>query len=68
MASTSSYNVSKAHNMLAFMLDPHYKSLDVVKVFFEQANVLQIVAKYDIKTLMPLLVVAFYFLTPPLTT
>jgi hypothetical protein len=67
MVSTSSYNASKAHNMLAFMLDPHFKSLDVVKVFFEQANVLQVVAKYDIKTLMPLLVVAFYFLTPPLT-
>jgi hypothetical protein len=54
--------------MLAFMLDPHFKSLDVVKVSFEQTNVLQIVAKYDIKTLMLLLVAAFYFLTPPLTT
>ncbi len=68
MVSTSSHNASKAHNMLAFMLDPHFKSLDVVKVSFEQTNVLQIVAKYDIKTLMLLLVAAFYFLTPPLTT
>jgi len=68
MVSTSSYNASKAHNMLAFMLDLHFKSLDVVKVFFEQANVLQIVAKYDIKPRMPLLVATFYFLTPPLTT
>jgi hypothetical protein len=30
-AFTSSYNVSKAHNMLALMLDPCFKSLYVVK-------------------------------------
>jgi hypothetical protein len=33
--------------MLAFMLDSRFKSLDVVKVFFERANVIQIVVKYD---------------------
>jgi hypothetical protein len=27
----TSYNVSKVHNMLALMLDPHLKFLDVVK-------------------------------------
>jgi hypothetical protein len=68
MTFTSSYNASKAHNMLAFMLDLRFKSLDVVKMFFGQSNVIQIVAKYDNKTLMPLLVVVFHFLTPPLTT
>jgi hypothetical protein len=28
---TFSYNVTKAHNMLALMLDPRFKFLDVVK-------------------------------------
>jgi hypothetical protein len=67
MAFTSSYNVSKVHNMLAFMLDPRFKSVDLVKVLFGQANVIQIVVKYDSETLMSLLVATFHFLTPPLT-
>jgi len=31
LAFTSFYNVSKVNNMLALMLDPCFKSLDVVK-------------------------------------
>jgi hypothetical protein len=30
---SSTYNVSKVYNMLALMLDPHFKYLDVVKTF-----------------------------------
>jgi hypothetical protein len=33
LAFTSSYNASKVHNMLALILDSHFKSLDVVKTF-----------------------------------
>jgi hypothetical protein len=49
LAFTFSYNVNKAHNMLALMLNSHFKSFDVVKVFVEWAKVIQIVAKYDNK-------------------
>jgi hypothetical protein len=64
LAFTFSYNASKAHNMLALMLDSHFKSFDVVKVFVGWAKVIQIVVKYDNKVLLPLLVVAFHFLHP----
>ncbi len=47
---------SKAHNMLVLMLDSHFKCLDVVKAFVRGAKVMEIVAKYDIKSLMLLLV------------
>jgi hypothetical protein len=57
----STYSVSKAHNMLVLMLDLHFKSLNVVKTFVRKAKVIQIVAKYDIMTLMPLLVATFQF-------
>jgi len=33
LAFTSSYNANKVHNMLALMLDLHFKPLDVVKAF-----------------------------------
>ncbi len=62
LAFTSSYNASKAHNMLTLMLDLHFKSLDVVKAFVGWAKIIQIVAKYGNKTLLPLLVVVFHFL------
>jgi len=61
---TSLYNASKAHNMLALMLDVHFKFLDVVKAFVGRAKVIQIVAEYDKKILLPLLVVTFHFLNP----
>jgi hypothetical protein len=64
LAFTFSYNASKAHNILALMLDSHFKSFDVVEVFVGHAKVIQIVAKYDNKILLPLLVVAFHFLNP----
>jgi hypothetical protein len=33
LAFASTYNVNKAHNMLALMLDPRFKSHDVMKAF-----------------------------------
>jgi hypothetical protein len=35
------------------MLDPWFKSLDVLKTFVGRAKVIQMVAKYDNKSLMP---------------
>jgi hypothetical protein len=64
LAFTFPYNAIKAHNMLALMLDSHFKSFDVRKVFVEWAKVIQIVAKYDNKILLPLLVFAFHLLNP----
>jgi hypothetical protein len=61
---TSFYNVNKAHNMLALMLELDFKSLDVLKTFIKWTKVIQIVAKYDTKTLLPLLVVVFHLLNP----
>jgi hypothetical protein len=35
---TTTYTPSKAHNMFALMLDPHFKCMDVVKAFVGRAN------------------------------
>jgi hypothetical protein len=37
---TSFYNPNKAYNMLSLMLDPRFKSLDVVKAFIGHAKVI----------------------------
>jgi hypothetical protein len=50
--------------MLALMLDSHFKSLHGVKVFVGWAKMIQIMVKYDNKTLLPLLVPNFHFLNP----
>jgi hypothetical protein len=58
----STYDASKAHNMLALMLDQQFKSFDVVKAFVEWAKVIQMVIEYDNKILLPFLMVVFQFL------
>ncbi len=62
LAFASTYNASKAHNMLALMLDSHFKSLDVVETFVGWEKMIQMVVEYDSKTLLPLLVATFQFL------
>jgi hypothetical protein len=57
----STYSVSKAYNMLVLMLDLHFKSFNVVKVFVRKTKFIQIVVEYDIMTLKPLLVATFQF-------
>jgi hypothetical protein len=64
LAFTSFNNVNKTHNMLALMLELDFKSLDVVKAFIKWAKVIQTMAKYDTKTLLPLLVFVFHLLNP----
>jgi hypothetical protein len=58
----STYNVIKVHKMFTLVLDPQFKSLDILKAFVGKANVIHMVVEYDIKSLMPLLVVTFKFL------
>ncbi len=64
LAFASTFSASKVHNMLVLILDPHFKSLDAMKVVVRRAKVIQMVVEYDTKTLMPLLVAAFRFLNP----
>jgi len=58
------YTPSKAHNMLALMLDPCFKCMDVVKAFVGWAKVMEMVAEYDTKYLMLLLVAIFRLQNP----
>jgi len=55
---------NKAHNMLALMLDLCFKFLDVVKTFVQWGKVTEMVAEYEIKSLMPLVVVTFHLQNP----
>jgi hypothetical protein len=50
---SSTYNVSKVQNMLTLMLDPHFTYFDVMKTFVRKAKMIQMVTKYDNKTLIP---------------
>jgi hypothetical protein len=52
LAFASTFNVSKAHNMLVLILDQHFKSLDAMKVVVGRAKLIQMVVEYDTKTLM----------------
>jgi hypothetical protein len=59
LALASTYNASKAHNMLTLMVDLCFKSLDIMKTFVGREKMIQMVAKYDNKTLLPLMVATF---------
>lgn len=61
LASSSTYSLSKVHNILALMLDVRFKSLDMVKTFVRWAKVIPMVVKCDTKVLIPLLLVMFQF-------
>jgi hypothetical protein len=56
----TTYIPNKAHNMLVLMLDTCFKCLNVVKAFVGRAKTMEKVAKYDTKSLMVLIVVAFH--------
>jgi hypothetical protein len=61
LAFASTYIGNKVHNTVALMLDPHFKSLDVVKAFVGWEKMIQMVAQYNSETLLPLLVAIFQF-------
>lgn len=64
LAFASTYNANNTHKMLALMLDPYFKSFDVMKTFVGHAKVIQMMVEYGNKILLPLLMVAFQFLNP----
>jgi hypothetical protein len=53
----------KAHNMLAMMLDPHYKGLGVVIQYVGKNRAFQIVGEYDKLVFSPFLFVHISFST-----
>ncbi len=55
LAFASTYITIKAHNTLALMLDPWFKSLDILKAFVGRAKVIHMVVEYDTENLMPLI-------------
>jgi hypothetical protein len=59
-----SFQPHKAHNMLAMVLNPHYKGFELVILYVGKEMALQIVDEYDKKVLFPLLVYAFKFFHP----
>ncbi len=54
----------QVHNMLALMLDPCFKSLQVVKSFVGHGDVIRLLTKYDVKEVIPLLMTLFDQLNP----
>lgn len=58
------YDLHQVHNMLAFMLDPYFKSLQVFKIYVGQGNVIHLVIEYDAKLIIPLLMIIFDVLNP----
>jgi hypothetical protein len=59
LAFASTYIIVKAHNMFVLMLDPQFKSLDILKSFVGKAKVVHMVVEYDTKSLMPLIMATF---------
>ncbi len=50
------------------MLDPHYKSLQVVENYVGHGNAIHLAFKYDMKEVIPLLVTIFERLNPSIQT
>jgi hypothetical protein len=62
LALSKSYIIANAHNMLAIMLDPRIKNMEVIWDFVGDSLALQVVAKYDAKIVYPLFVHAYFHL------
>jgi hypothetical protein len=58
------FDVGKAHNMLALMLDPRFKDLEVILNYVGHDMAKQVVDDYDSKVLVPLLLKAATILSP----
>ncbi len=54
-----SFDVRQAHNMMAIMLDPRFKALHIVENLVGCENAIQLTFKYDVKVVVPLLMVCF---------
>jgi len=63
------FDAWQVHNMIAMitiMLDPCFKVLHVVENFMGCGDVIELTFKYDIKVVIPLLMVCFDWLNPML--
>ncbi len=47
------FDFHQVHNMLALMLDPHYKSLQVVENYVGCGNAIRLAFEYDLKKVIP---------------
>jgi hypothetical protein len=56
------FDSHQVHNMLALMLDPCYKSLRVVENHVGCGNAICLAPKYDLKEVIPLLMIFFEML------
>jgi len=50
--------------MFAIMLDPWFKHLHVVENYVGQRNVIYLAFEYDVKAVIPLLMICFHQLNP----
>jgi hypothetical protein len=53
------FDVRQAHNMMAIMLDPRFKALRIMANLVGRANAIRLVFEYDVKVVVPLLMVCF---------
>ncbi len=58
------FHSRQVHNMLALMLDPHFKSLQVVESFVGYDNVIHLTIEYDVKKVIPLSMIILDQLNP----
>jgi hypothetical protein len=59
-----SFDEGQAYNMMAIMLDSHFQVLCVVKNLVGCGNAKQLVFFYDVKVVIPFLMVCFDFVEP----
>jgi hypothetical protein len=59
-----SFDFYQIHNLLALMLDPHFKSLQVMKSFVGHNNAICLTIEYDVKKVIFLLMTFFDQLNP----
>jgi hypothetical protein len=64
LAFSKSYIATKTHNMLAITFDLCFKNMKVIRDFMGDSLALQVVTKYDVKIVYPLLVHAYLHLNP----
>ncbi len=62
-----SFDARQVHNMVAIMLDPHFKALCIVENLVGRGNVIQLAFEYDVKV-VPFLMVCFDWLNPTAIT
>ncbi len=58
----------QAHNMTAIMLDPRFKALRIMANLVRRRNAIRLAFEYDVKVVVPLLMVCFDRLNPIAST